>query len=132
MSITDPIANAATLIRNASRANKKSVDIKSSKVNEKILEILKEEKFIQNFKGIPDNNQGTIRVYLKQEPDKRPSITKIVRISRPGLRVYKKNEEIAPVLGGLGIAIISTSLGIFTDSQAREKKLGGEIMLEVW
>ena len=132
MSITDPIADMITLVRNACKARKEKVDIKASKVNEEILKILKVERFIQDYKRISDNKQGTIRVYLKFNQDNVPSISNIKRISKPGLRVYRDKTEFPPVLGGLGIAIISTSHGILTDKEAREKNLGGELMLEVW
>lgn len=135
MSITDPIADMATLIRNASAAGKENIDIKASKVNETILEVLKKEKFIQTFKKIEDNKQGTLRAYLMHgdgSSGRNPRITNIKRISKPGLKVYKSKDEILPVLGGLGIAVVSTSHGIITDEEAREKKIGGEIMMEVW
>ncbi|MBL7069535.1 MAG: 30S ribosomal protein S8 [Candidatus Omnitrophica bacterium] len=132
MSITDPIADMATLIRNAGDAGKEKVDIKASKVNEEILQILKSEKFIQTYKKIDDNKQGTIRVYLRYDDEKKSIIKSIRRISKPGLKVYKNKKEILPVLGGLGINIISTSKGILSDNDVREKGLGGEVMLEVW
>lgn len=132
MSITDPIANMITLLRNAGNAGKEKVDLKASRVNEDILKILKESDFIEAFKRIPDNKQGVLRAYLKYEEDRNPVIRHIKRISRPGLRVYKKKDDIQLVLGGLGINIISTSQGIVSDQGAREKGLGGEIMIEVW
>jgi small subunit ribosomal protein S8 len=132
MSITDPIADMATLIRNASASGKEKVNVRASRMNEEIARILKEEAFIENYKRIDDNKQGTLRIYLKLTEEKRPSITNIKRVSKPGLRVYKGTKEIEPVLGGLGIRIISTSQGIITDKAAREKNLGGEVVLEVW
>jgi len=132
MSLTDPIADMATKIRNASRASKDKVDIRQSKISEEILKILKSEEFIEDYKKISDVKQGTLRVYLKFNEDSTPGITNIKRVSTPGLRVYKKTGEIPSVVGGLGIAILSTSQGILTDKDAREKKLGGEVMLEVW
>lgn len=148
MSVTDPIADMATLIRNASKACKEKVDIRASKVNEDILKILKNEKFILNYKRIDDYEetssqrrnskngkkcpQGRLRVYLKFNEDKSLHITNIKRISKPGLRIYKNKNEILPVLGGLGINIVSTSQGILADKEAREKGLGGEVMLQVW
>ncbi len=132
MSITDPIADMATLIRNASRAGKDKVDIRASNCNEGIAEILKEEKFITNYKRIPDDKQGLIRIYLRFEKDGRPYIRNIKRISKPGLRIYRKKKDLPDVLGGLGIAIISTPQGLLVDKAAREKNIGGEVLLEVW
>ncbi|MFH1753318.1 MAG: 30S ribosomal protein S8 [Candidatus Omnitrophota bacterium] len=132
MSVTDPIADMATQIRNASSAGKVKVDVKASKVKEAILKILKEEGFIENYKRMPDNKQDTLRIYLKFSEGKKPYMKNIKRISKPGLRVYKGNEELFPVLGGLGISIVSSSEGIITDRVAKEKNLGGEVLLEVW
>jgi len=132
MSLTDPIADMASLIKNAGDAGKEKVDIKASKVNEEILKILKSESFIQTFKRIEDDKQGILRVYLKYDDEKSPVIKSIRRISKPGLKIYKKKTEIVPVLGGLGINIISTSKGILSDKEVRERGLGGEIILEVW
>lgn len=132
MSVTDPIADAATLIRNASNAGKEKLDVKASRIVEEILKILMREKFILNFKKIPDNKQGLLRVYLKYGQNKKPSITNIRKLSKPGLRIYRDKKNIPVVLGGLGVSIISTSKGILTDREAREKNLGGEVMLEVW
>jgi small subunit ribosomal protein S8 len=132
MSIADPIANMATLIRNASTSGKEKVDIKASNMNEEILRLLKGEKFIDTYKKIEDSKQGMLRVYLKFNEDRTPAISSIKRVSKPGLRVYKRKDEIVPVLGGLGINIISTSQGLVTDKEAREKAIGGEVLLEVW
>lgn len=132
MSITDPIANMATRLRNASSAEKTTVDVKASRITEEILKILKAESFIENYKRIPDNKQDIIRVYLRFNKDKTPAITNLKRVSKPGLRVYKNKTEIVPVLGGLGISIISSSQGLMADKEAREKNIGGELMLEVW
>lgn len=132
MTVTDPIADMATLIRNASSAGKEKADVRFSKINSEILEILKRENFIENFKRSDDKIQGFLRVYLKYDKDKRPSITKIKRVSKPGLRVYRNKKGILPVLGGLGITIVSTSRGIVTDKEARENNLGGEVLLKVW
>ena len=132
MSITDPIADMATQIRNASSAGKENLDVRASKINEGILEILKSEGFIENYKRIPDNKQDALRIYLKFTEDRRPIITKIKRISKPGLRVYKRKDEITEVLGGLGIAVVSTSQGFLSDKETRERGLGGEVIMEVW
>ena len=132
MSITDPIANMLTRIRNATSAGKDKVDIKSSKINQAILDILKEEKFIQNFKLIPEQKHGMIRVYLKFEEDRKPAIRGLKRVSKPGLRIYAKHRDIPIVLNGLGIAIVSTSQGLMTDEEARKKGFGGEVLCHVW
>ncbi len=132
MSITDPIANMATLIRNASSAGKEKVDVKASNIHEEILKILKREGFIENYKRTSDNKQGGLRIYLMRGPHGRPAITNIERVSKPGLRVYTAKDDIPSVLGGIGIAIISTSQGLLTDREAREKDIGGEVMLKVW
>ncbi len=132
MSITDPIADMLTMIRNASRTKKEKVDVPFSKLSQEILSILKREKFIQEYKFIEDKKQGELRVYLKYLKDNRPAIMGIRRVSRPGLRVYKKKGEIPRVLGGLGIAVLSTSRGIITDTQAREMNTGGEVICYVW
>lgn len=132
MSITDPVANMLTKIRNAVRAGKNKVDVKFSKMNEGILNVLKNEKFITNFKTIPDQTQGVIRVYFKFDEEGGVAIQELVRISKPGLRIYVKSKEIPKVLEGLGIAIVSTSKGLMTDNEAREKSLGGEVLCYVW
>lgn len=132
MTVTDPIANVCTIIRNASFAGKEKADVRSSKLVEKILTILKKEKYIQNFKFIKDTGQGVLRVYLKFNRDKTPVIKNIKRISKPGLRVYVKQDKIPRVLRGRGIAILSTSSGILTDDEARGAKAGGEVICYVW
>lgn len=134
MSMTDPIANFLTLIRNASRAKKKNVDCPSSKVKEQIAQILKNEGFIENYKRIEDDKQGILRVYLKygKGRQKTSAITDLKKVSKPGLRVYKKADEIKPVLGGIGIAIVSTSKGIKTDEECRDIKIGGELLCHIW
>ena len=132
MSITDSIANMLTKIRNANAAGKDKVDIKSSKINEGILNILKRKNFIQNFKRIDDQKQGMIRIYLKFDEKGNAAMQGLKRISKPGLRIYAKKRDIPAVLGGLGITIVSTSQGLMTDEEAREKGLGGEILCSVW
>ena len=132
MSITDPIANMLTRIRNAGAAGKDKVDVRASKINEGILNILKEEQFIQNHKPISDKKQGIIRVYLKFDEEGDPGIRGLKRISRPGLRVYANKKEIPKVLGGLGIAIVSTPQGLMADEVARQKGLGGEVLCHIW
>lgn len=132
MPITDPIADALTVIRNASRAKKEKADVPFSKLSQEILSILKRGKFIQDFKFMEHKKQGALRVYLKYSKTNTPAITGIKRISRPGLRVYTKKDKLPRVFGGMGIAILSTSRGIVTDAQAREMNTGGEVLCYVW
>lgn len=132
MTITDSMADMFTIIRNASFAGKKKADVRFSKLGEKILAILKKENYIQNFKFIEDSKQGVLRVYLRFNRDKTPVITNIKRISKPGLRVYVKQDKIPSVLRRRGIAILSTSSGILTDNEARGTKVGGEVICYVW
>ena len=132
MAITDLTADMLTMIRNASNARKETVEIKRSNLLETVLKILKEESFISNFKPIPDKKQGLIKVYLKYNKDKVPALLDLKRISKPGLRIYKTSKNLPRVLGGVGIAIISTSSGIMTAKDARIKKIGGEVICYAW
>ncbi len=132
MSMTDPLADMLTRIRNANMAKLESTDIPSSKLKLQIAQILKQEGYLKDYILIEDNKQGILRVYLKYGPDTRGLIEGIKRISKPGRRVYVKKEQIPKVLGGLGIAIISTSKGIMTDSEVRKLNLGGELLCTVW
>jgi len=132
MQITDVIADMLTRIRNASNAKHETVDIPASNIKKEIANILLEEGYIKNVQFIDDGKQGIIRITLKYTPDKKSVITGIKRISKPGLRVYAGKDELPKVLGGLGIAIISTSKGIVTDKKAREKGVGGEVLAFVW
>lgn len=134
MSRTDVIADMLTLIRNASFAKKDKVDAPGSKLGKNILEVFKKEGFITNYKFIEDKKQGILRVYLKYTPDKfkLPAITGIKKVTKPGLRVYVKADEIPRVYRGLGCAVISTSKGVVTDKQARQLKLGGELICKIW
>ncbi|MBL7069964.1 MAG: 30S ribosomal protein S8 [Candidatus Omnitrophica bacterium] len=131
MALTDPIADALTIIRNGSMVKKESVDMPASKIIKSILEILQKEEYIDTFKSIEDKKQGRLKVYLKYISGK-PAIINLKRISRPGLRVYVNKEEIPRVLRGKGLAIISTSAGLVTDNQAREKGVGGEVLMYIW
>lgn len=131
MSRTDLIADTFTMIRNAIMAKKQNLDVPSSNTMVSILEILKQEGYIDNFKPIEDKKQGIIRIYLKYTAEK-SAIRSIKRISKPGLRVYAKSSKIPSVIKGRGIAIISTSRGIMTDKQARQSNAGGEIIAYVW
>ncbi len=131
MSIGDSIADALTAVRNASRSKKEVVEIKASKLLERVFQILKDEGYIENFRRIEDKKQGILRVYLKYQEGK-PAITQIKRISKPGRRIYADKSHIPRVLQGYGIAIISTSKGVFTDRHARKLGIGGEIVCEVY
>lgn len=132
MSTTDPIADMLTRIRNSNTARQDRVDIPGSKMKRSIAEILKREGYVRDYAWIDDGRQGTIRVYLKYGPERESVINGIKRISKPGLRVYAKKEGIPRVLGGLGIAILSTPGGILTDREARAKGVGGEVICYVW
>lgn len=132
MGMTDPIADFLTRIRNANMVMHEKVEIPASKSKLAIAEILKNEGFIKEYEQIEDGKQGIIRVYLKYGPNREKVISGLKRISKPGLKVYCKNDEIPKVLGGLGIAIISTSKGIMTDKEARKLGLGGEVICYVW
>ncbi len=128
---SDPIADFLTRIRNASRAEHEKVDIPSSKLKLRMAEILKDEGFIKNFRIIEDNKQGMLRVYLKYVGSEK-IISGIVRVSRPGRRVYVTKDKIPTILGGMGVAILSTSAGVMTDRQVRKQHLGGEVLAYVW
>ena len=132
MAVTDPIADALTILRNASFAKKEVAETRNSKLLEEILKIFKKEGFISNYKLIKDSKQGLLRVYLRYDKDGTPAILGIKRISKPGLRIYKKSDELPKVYGGLGVAVISTSKGMMTDNEAREKKMGGEVICYTW
>ena len=128
---SDPIADFLTRIRNASRAEHEKVDIPSSKLKLRMAEILKDEGFIKNFRVIEDNKQGPLRVYLKYVGSEK-IISGIVRVSRPGRRIYVSKDRIPTILGGMGVAILSTSAGVMTDRQVRKQHLGGEVLAYVW
>ena len=130
--VTDTIADMLTRIRNANQMHYKEVSIPASNTKKEIAKILKDEGFIENYKIENDNVQGTIVVTLKYTDKKERVITGLKRISKPGLRVYVKGEEVPKVLNGLGIAIISTSEGIMTDKEARKKNIGGEVLADIW
>ncbi|MFA4983981.1 MAG: 30S ribosomal protein S8 [Candidatus Omnitrophota bacterium] len=131
MSRTDLIADAFTAIRNAILINKENVDVPASRTLGSIMEILKRQEYIDNFKLIEDKKQGVLRVYLKYIAGK-SAIRNLKRISRPSLRFYVKSKKVPVVLRGRGLAFISTSKGILTDSEAREQGIGGEVIAYVW
>lgn len=132
MIMTDPIADFLTRIRNANMQMHEKVDIPASKVKVAIAEILLEEGFIKNFEVKEDGKQGILTVTLKYGPERERVISGLKRISKPGLKVYCKKDNVPRVLGGLGIAVISTSHGILTDREARKQGLGGEVLCYVW
>ncbi len=132
MSVSDPIADMLTVIRNGCRAKLKRVEVPASKMKQEILKVLLKEKFISNFRYIEDGKQGRLRIYLKYTPEEEPVITGIEKVSKPGLRKYVDKHNIPRVRGGLGIAILSTSQGIITDKEARRKGIGGEVICRVW
>jgi small subunit ribosomal protein S8 len=130
--MTDPIADLLTRIRNASGAEHEKVDIPSSKLKVRITEILKSEGFIKNFRLMEEKTPGTLRVYLKYGAGNERVITGLVRVSRPGRRIYVGKDKIPSILGGMGVAILSTSRGVMTDREVRKQGLGGEVLAYVW
>ena len=132
MTMTDPIADMLTRIRNANTVGHETVDIPASKIKKSIAGILAEEGYIKGFDVIEDDKQGTIRVQMKYGPDKEKVISGIKKISKPGLKVYAKASDVPRVLGGLGIAIISTSNGVISDKEARKLGVGREVICYVW
>ena len=132
MSMTDPISDMLTRIRNAGGAHFEKVDIPASRLKIGLARILKEEGFIKNYKVIKDNRQGILRVYLKYDDKNLPLIQGLRRVSKPGRRVYAGVEDLPRVRAGLGVAVISTSRGVVTDRQARKLQVGGEVMCEIW
>lgn len=132
MAMTDPIADMLTRIRNALVVKQEYVDVPASNMKRDIANILLQEGYIKNVKEIQENNKSILRLTLKYGPDNERVISGLKRISKPGLRVYAKSEEVPKVLGGLGIAIISTSKGVISDKQARKEGIGGEVICYVW
>ncbi len=132
MTMTDPVADMLTRVRNAAKARFNSVDIPGSKMKVDIAKILKDEGYIRNYKFIKDGKQGILRIYLKYGSMQESVIYGLNRVSRPSRRVYVKSKDIKPVFNGLGTAIISTSRGVMTDRKARKENLGGEILCNIW
>jgi len=133
MSMTDPIADLLTRIRNAHTVKHDRLDLPSSKIKAEVCRILKEQGYIEDFEPIEVEGPGSgLRVYLRYTDDGIPAIRRIARVSKPGRRVYKGANDIRPVLNGIGVGIISTSQGLLSDADARERKLGGEVICEVW
>ena len=131
MTMTDPVADYLTRLRNAVQAKHKRVDIPASKLKRELTKLLVAQKFVSSYSEIKDDAQGVLRIQLKYN-DGRPVIAGLKRVSTPGLRQYVDAQAIPRVLGGLGIAVISTSQGLMTDKQARLAKVGGEVLCEVW
>lgn len=131
MTMTDPVSDYLTRVRNAIRAKHKRVDIPASNLKKDLSRLLLENKYIAGYTELKDTPQGTIRVQLKYN-DGKSVIDGLKRVSRPGLRKYVDSESIPRVLGGLGIAVLSTSNGLMTDKQARQAKVGGELLCEIW
>ncbi len=129
--MNDPIADMLTRIRNAAKAKFNRVDIPGSRLKVEVARVLKSEGYIKNYKFIRDNKQGILRVYLKYHGPE-CVIEGIQRVSKPSRRVYVKSKDIKPILNGMGISILSTSKGVMTDRQARQEKVGGEILCNVW
>ena len=130
--VTDPIADMLTRIRNGSMAEHEKVDIPASKLKARVAEILKDEGFIKNFRLIEDKRQGVLRVYLKYGAGQERVITGIRRVSKPGRRLYVAADKVPSVLGGMGVAILSTPRGVLTDRESRKAKVGGEVLCYVW
>jgi len=132
MAMTDPIADMLTRIRNANIVYHEKVDIPASKMKRALAEIMKNEGYIRDFQVISDDKQGILRVYLKYGPSRQRVISGLRRISKPGLRIYVQKNELPRVLGGLGVAVVSTNSGLMSDRQARAAGLGGEVICYIW
>jgi len=133
MSMTDPISDLLTRIRNAHLAKHDRLDVPVSRLKLEVCRLLKEEGFIKNYREVETTGpSGSVRIFLRYSPQGEPAINHVARISKPGRRVYRRAGEIQPVRNGLGVGIVSTSQGLLTDGQARERKVGGEILCELW
>ena len=131
MSVSDPIADTLTVIRNAQHARKETVEFRASKLLERVMHIFKNDGYVEDVRLLKDDKQGVLKVYLKYDNNK-PAIMGIKRVSRPGLRVYADNTGIPRVLNGLGTAVLSTSKGVISDREARKLKVGGEVLCYIW
>ncbi|MCG7343286.1 30S ribosomal protein S8 [Sporosarcina sp. ACRSL] len=132
MTMSDPIADMLTRIRNANMVRHEKLEVPASNMKREIAEILKREGFVRDVEYVEDSKQGIIRIFLKYGQNNERVITGLKRISKPGLRVYAKTNEVPKVLNGLGIALVSTSNGLLTDKEARAKQVGGEVVAYVW
>lgn len=129
---TDPIADLLTSVRNAAKARLRKVDVPASQMKVSIVELWKKSGFVRNYKLYRQEQKGILRIYLKYAEKERSIIQGIQRVSKPGRRVYKKHDELPKILGGLGVAILSTSQGLMTDEAARTSRVGGEILCKIW
>ncbi|MEZ7893368.1 MAG: 30S ribosomal protein S8 [Candidatus Wallbacteria bacterium] len=132
MSLTDPIADMLTKIRNASNAMHEVVDVPASNIKKEITRVLKNEGYIKDFKYLKSDSKGVIRIFLKYTKSRDKIISGIKRISKPGLRVYVSKDNIPKVLGGLGVAVMSTPKGVMSDKNSREMNVGGEVLCYIW
>jgi len=132
MPVTDTVADMLAVINTGVMAHKEAVLVKRSKLHENIVDIMKREGFIGNYKAVEDGKQGMVKVYLKYDKDKTPALTGVKKISKPGRRQYVDKKGVKSVYGGIGVAIVSTSQGVMTDREANEKNLGGEILCHIW
>lgn len=132
MTMTDPISDLLTRLRNAHLAKHDRLDMPASKLKSELCRVLKETGFLEDFRVIEAVPQGTLRIYLRYSDSGTPAIQHLRRISKPGRRVYRKAEDLRPVRNGLGVGIVSTSQGVLTDAQARQRRVGGEVLCEIW
>ena len=132
MALTDPIADGLTVIRNGNRVQKERVDVKSSFLMTEILKIMRQEKYIYDYRLIEDKKQGILRVYLRKASEPLRTIARVMKVSKPGLRIYAKKDKIPTVLNGLGICILSTPQGVMTGEEAKRRGIGGEVLAKVW
>ena len=130
--LTDPIADMLTRIRNANKAKFEKADVPSSRLKASIARLLKKEGYIKDFKVLNDNNNKTLRIFLRYDEKNQPIITGLKRVSRPGLRIYARKDTIPSVMSGLGLAVLSTSKGVVTDREARSLNAGGEVLCFIW
>lgn len=132
MSVSDPIADMLTCIRNAARARHRRVDVPASTIKSEIAQVLLRENYVQNVKRVEDRKQGILRIYLRYDVEDKSIISGLKRISKPGRRIYVNRHDVPRVQGGMGTAIVSTSQGILTDKEARTRGLGGELLCMIW
>ena len=129
---SDPIADMLTRIRNGMNARHHKVDIPGSKVKIELARILKEEGYVGNYRVANDNKKQVLKVYLKYRPDRKPVITRLTRVSKPGRRVYVNSRSIPKVIGGMGVCVLTTSRGVMTGREARKRRVGGEVLCTVY
>ena len=132
MSMTDPIADLLTRIRNAHLAKHDRLDVPASKIKKSICGLMKREGYIDDFEVIEDQPVDNLRIFLRYNDEGVPAIQRLQRVSKPGRRVYRSADEIKPVLNGIGVSLVSTSRGLLTDREARDQHVGGEILVEIW